>query len=184
MKTIEIARKNKKLTQEELAKKIGVNRATISKYENGSISPTLGQLKRIAKELDVSVGDLSDSEGVAQQLLDTSKFLSAEFDSCRDQKLKESAIQIVQSVNRIFSEYREICGQLDIRASDNHRREYENIELMNYCRVISHLSGRIGNLANEMAVRIQQDTVDRALQEWKSKDAALEKGKEPPEPTE
>ena len=55
-------RKEKNMTQEELANKIGVRRAVISKYENGVISPTLAQLEIIASALDVSITDLVPPE--------------------------------------------------------------------------------------------------------------------------
>lgn len=51
-------RKSLNISQEELANSIGVNRATISKYESGAISPTLAILSAIAAALDVSVADL------------------------------------------------------------------------------------------------------------------------------
>lgn len=49
------ARKKAKFTQEKLAKEIGVQRSVISKYESGTIDPTVGQLQRIADALGVSV---------------------------------------------------------------------------------------------------------------------------------
>ncbi len=51
-------RKALNISQEELANSVGVNRATISKYESGAISPTLAILSTIAASLDVSVADL------------------------------------------------------------------------------------------------------------------------------
>lgn len=60
MKTekIRALRKEKGLTQEELAQKIGVKRAVISKYESGSIEPSLTQLQKIADALGVPLGNL------------------------------------------------------------------------------------------------------------------------------
>ncbi len=58
---LRIARKKAGITQEELAAKLGINRATISKYENGSIEPSVSQLQKIAIELNVDVYDLIDS---------------------------------------------------------------------------------------------------------------------------
>lgn len=52
------ARKAMKMTQEDLAKKIGVKRAVISKYETGLISPSADTLQKIANVLNVSVADL------------------------------------------------------------------------------------------------------------------------------
>ena len=52
------ARKEAGLTQEDLAQEIGVNRATLSKYESGVISPTLDMLAKIAVALNRPVQDL------------------------------------------------------------------------------------------------------------------------------
>lgn len=52
------ARKAMKMTQEDLAKKIGVKRAVISKYETGLISPSADTLQKIANVLNVSMADL------------------------------------------------------------------------------------------------------------------------------
>lgn len=56
------ARKAANFTQEQLATKLGVNRATISKYENGEISPSVDQLIRICSILDVSFEELIGDE--------------------------------------------------------------------------------------------------------------------------
>lgn len=51
MNRIKEARKYIGMTQNELAEKLGVNRATLSKYENGQIDPTVSQLAKIAEIL-------------------------------------------------------------------------------------------------------------------------------------
>lgn len=61
-KKIQEARKRANLTQTQLAERLGVNRATVSKYENGEISPTMDQLFKIAEALNVSVLSLIDAE--------------------------------------------------------------------------------------------------------------------------
>lgn len=48
------ARQRKKLTQEELAKKLKTTKGTISNYENGHSSPSNEMLKDLADVLDVS----------------------------------------------------------------------------------------------------------------------------------
>lgn len=52
------ARKDAKITQEALAASIGVKRSVISKYENGTIEPSISQLKKIAPVLGVSIAYL------------------------------------------------------------------------------------------------------------------------------
>jgi transcriptional regulator with XRE-family HTH domain len=49
-------------TQETLATAIGINRATISKYESGVIEPPVLQIQQIAKILGVSWYELYDEE--------------------------------------------------------------------------------------------------------------------------
>ena len=54
-------RKAAGVTQEQLANKLGVNRATISKYESGQIEPTISMLETIASVLGVHIFDLVGS---------------------------------------------------------------------------------------------------------------------------
>ena len=55
---IQAIRKEKGLTQKELAEAVGVTTTIISRYENGSITPPTDKLLKIAEKLDVSVNDL------------------------------------------------------------------------------------------------------------------------------
>ena len=45
------SRREKNLSQQDLAEATGINRSDISKLENGNANPSLGTLKRIAKGL-------------------------------------------------------------------------------------------------------------------------------------
>lgn len=53
-KKIRAARRNAKLTQEELEKKCGMCHSQISAYERGLRIPTLSTISRIAQALNVS----------------------------------------------------------------------------------------------------------------------------------
>lgn len=55
-------RKQKKLTQEELASRIGVIRATYWAYEKGSIMPPYDKLEQIADIFGVSIDELMGRE--------------------------------------------------------------------------------------------------------------------------
>lgn len=55
---IKECRKKRGVSQEELAKQIGVKRAVISKYETGKISPRLDMVQKIARALGVSIDEL------------------------------------------------------------------------------------------------------------------------------
>lgn len=66
------ARKSKGITQEDLAKVLGVNRATISKYESGAITPSIGQLCNIAVALQTDVGQIMGEEFTFHRLMEIS----------------------------------------------------------------------------------------------------------------
>ena len=55
-------RKMNKLSQEELADKIGVSRQTLSKYETGESLPDIEKCKRLADVFNVTVDDLINYE--------------------------------------------------------------------------------------------------------------------------
>ena len=57
-KFIAECRKNKKMTQEELAEKIGVSRKSISRWENGKSMPDYGILDILCKTLNISINEL------------------------------------------------------------------------------------------------------------------------------
>lgn len=59
---LRILRKERKLTQQQLADKLGMKRATISNYEIERRSPSLNELRRIAEFFGVGL----DFFGVAQ----------------------------------------------------------------------------------------------------------------------
>ncbi len=51
-------RKEKPMTQIELCRKLGLDRAYISNIENGKKNPTLTTIEKIAKALTVSIEEL------------------------------------------------------------------------------------------------------------------------------
>ena len=57
-------RKEKKLTQQQLAEKLGVSDRAISNWENGKNMPDISLFPIISKELDVTVNDLMSGEKV------------------------------------------------------------------------------------------------------------------------
>jgi len=55
---LKVKRIKNKLSQKELAEKVGVKSQTISDYESGRINPSFKKMKKIAKELDSTVDEL------------------------------------------------------------------------------------------------------------------------------
>ncbi len=56
------ARYSRKITLVDLASKSGVCKSTLNNIENGKTSPTMDQMERIAKALDMRIGDLYESK--------------------------------------------------------------------------------------------------------------------------
>ncbi len=52
---LQILRKNKGLTQEELAEKLGVSRQAVAKWESGQVYPDIFNLIQISNMMNVSV---------------------------------------------------------------------------------------------------------------------------------
>ncbi|MBS5150746.1 MAG: helix-turn-helix transcriptional regulator [Butyricicoccus pullicaecorum] len=61
-KFIAFKRKQKNLTQEQLAEKLGVSNKTISKWETGKCMPDYSIIKSLCQELEVTVAELIDGE--------------------------------------------------------------------------------------------------------------------------
>ena len=60
-------RKEKNMTQEELAKLINSTKANISKYETGKVEPNIETIRFFADYFDVSVDYLLDKTNVRRQ---------------------------------------------------------------------------------------------------------------------
>lgn len=61
-KFIALKRKQRNLTQEQLAEKLGVSNKTVSKWETGKCMPDYSIVKNLCKELEVTVAELIDGE--------------------------------------------------------------------------------------------------------------------------
>ena len=65
-KFIQERRKEKELTQVELAERLGVSNRTISKWENGNSLPDYSMFNDLCKELDVSINELLSGEKLTE----------------------------------------------------------------------------------------------------------------------
>ena len=59
-------RREKNLTQEQLAEQLGVSNKTISKWENGKCMPDYSIIEQLCKELSVTLSELMDGEDAAE----------------------------------------------------------------------------------------------------------------------
>lgn len=65
-KFIAKCRKSKKITQQELAEKLGVTEKSISNWENGRNMPDLSLFKPLCEELDISINELLSGENLSK----------------------------------------------------------------------------------------------------------------------
>ena len=63
-KFIALCRKNKNLTQEELATRLNVTSKSISRWENGKTMPDYSLLNPLCKELDITINELLSGEKI------------------------------------------------------------------------------------------------------------------------
>lgn len=91
-------RKNKKLTQSELAEKLGVTDKSISNWENGRNMPDLSLFKPLCDILEISINDLISGEIVSK-------------DDYQD-KFEENIISTIDYTNKKISEKNNIIGIL------------------------------------------------------------------------
>ena len=61
-KNLQFLRKEKRLTQSELANKINVDQTTIGRWEDGNREPTIGNVANIAEVFNISIPDLLDKD--------------------------------------------------------------------------------------------------------------------------
>ena len=55
-------RREKNLTQEQLAERLGVSNKTVSKWENGKCMPDYSVIELLCKELEITLAELLDGE--------------------------------------------------------------------------------------------------------------------------
>lgn len=66
-KFIALNRKNKGLTQEQLAEKLGVTNKTVSRWETGKYMPDLSLLKPLSEELGITLNELLSGEKLEEE---------------------------------------------------------------------------------------------------------------------
>lgn len=111
-------RKEKKLTQEQLAEKLNVSGRTVSRWETGSNMPDIGMLVEMADFFDVSIPEIVSgerkSENMNKETRDTAVAM-AEYGRNAVKKGKQKAIGILMSAFGIFI----IVSALSIFPSDS-----------------------------------------------------------------
>ena len=93
-KNLQYLRKEKRITQAELATRIGVDQTTIGRWEDGNREPTIGNVSNIADYFNVSIPDLLDKDLSKENVIKNTNVL---FDKYKD-ILTESDINIINAI--------------------------------------------------------------------------------------
>ena len=117
-------RKQKKITQEDLARKLGVSRYLILDWEAGKVSPRVSQLKAVSVILGCSIKDLLVEEDVKVEKDRCQSRMKLDIviqdkkrcaDSFSDDVLSEMRVQIVFTDGKAHVEF---CGTSRADASE------------------------------------------------------------------
>ena len=137
-------RKSKGLTQEELAKSIGVNRAMIGSYEENRAVPKLSVLQDIAYYFSILIDDL-----VKIKLWEKSKF---DLDSkLLSDYTKASNIRVINTV--VDKDDNELITTVPIHASAGYTNGYSD---PTYIEDLPHFSLPLVELSKERTYRVFQ----------------------------
>ena len=68
-------RKMRKMTQEDVAEKVGVTRQAVAKWESGETLPDLDKCRILAEMFGVSLDDLANYEVTAEEIAQSTKDL-------------------------------------------------------------------------------------------------------------
>lgn len=101
-------RKEKKMTQEELAIKLNINSKSVSRWETGTQSPDISILKDLAAELDVTVDELLNGEKENIKYLKTMTQVNSTIDYEKYNKSITKIIDLKSTLKKITSSLRAI----------------------------------------------------------------------------
>ena len=97
---LKLLRKEKNLTQEQLAERLGVSNRTVSRWENGNNMPDISLLSEIAEFYDVSIPELIYGERKSENMNEEAKEV-AETMSDYAKAEKETLVKSIRNMSLI-----------------------------------------------------------------------------------
>lgn len=146
-KNIKFLRKSRGLTQDELAKNIGVNRAVIGSYEESRATPKLSVLKDLAYFFNVSIDDLAKLKLWEESDIPTPS------DSVTGKNLR-----VLSTI--VDNENKELITTVPVQASAGYTNGYADPE---YIEELPHFSLPLVELSQEKTYRVFQIKGDSML---------------------
>lgn len=103
-------RKENKMTQDELAKKLGLGKGTISNYESGYRTPQEHRLFELAEVLNISINDLFPPTTETEDIVGKITEISAKLEGSRQQKVYNFAERELEE-QRYIQDHDDYVGQ-------------------------------------------------------------------------
>lgn len=97
-KFIATCRKEKNLTQVELAEKLGVTDRSVSKWENGKCMPDLSLFKPLCEELGITINELLSGEKIKEEIY--------------QEKFEENIVNTIDYTNKKITEKNNLIGTI------------------------------------------------------------------------
>ncbi len=148
-KNIKFLRMREKLSQEQFAHKIGLNRGNIASYEKGTAEPSVNNILKIVKYFNIDLVDLIEydlallseltSEGaLVGELKDAEVFVESDshVDNHLEKLLKrsEDLQQILQGLDKLHA-YKKAKGLKDVDRLSN---DYEDLLQVTQALMVAH----------------------------------------------
>lgn len=144
-------RKAAGMTQAQLAKSLGVNRATLSRYESGDIDPPSSQLQRIADVLGVDIRELTGNGETTGSIRITVPRENKEYSELME---KYHANTITESERKRLVELLNMRNELMHQQNEQLKAALVDVgnlmKQINYTEYINAISDRIGDLVKSL----------------------------------
>ena len=106
---IKTIRKEKKITQKQLAEAVGLDHSSISKYESGKVMPPADKLQAIAQFLGVDSDKLLESSAI--ELISIPMRRRVEITSIEEDRYLLSSSVVLDSLSKYTNGCCELCGR-------------------------------------------------------------------------
>ena len=98
---LKLIRKNKKMSQEELAEKVNVSRQSVSKWENGESYPEMNNILELCKIFNIKINDLNHTDMSDISSLDEEVVMSVVKFNEEKQKQIKSVCNVIEMIGKI-----------------------------------------------------------------------------------
>lgn len=111
-KNLKYLRRARDLSQEELGKKVGLNRGNIASYEKGSAEPNMTNLSKIGKFFKVDLGDLIEEDLSLRNTVINRMDGSETGEKLEEEKMEEMFVESLQMNGKKIEKFRKRSDEM------------------------------------------------------------------------